>query len=702
MKRRMARLWFGLALGLCGLLAGGRAAALEVAIIHDNDPECHLVDGTNRDSAARFVTQHQALRAAAAAAGATVLVLNTGDLTEPGLEMNATLKSSPRVYYDLEFFKRIPYDAFAIGNHDFDQGPAFLAEFVNAWPADRAPLIACNIDWSGEAALNDLAGSRLVTRLIVDRDGEKFGLVGATTPWVASISSPGQVVVKPAGFGNPSPSAADYQALAAIIQPEIDALIAAGVTRIILMTHLQVVDLDGELIKYLHHVDVMVTGGWHGDLVATKGSYPWVRPDADGRNVYLVTASGHLQTIGCLRVTFDAAGEITAVDSTQSRLVAVDASITPDADTLANVCAPVNAYLDTLAATPLATTDVALMGLRDDGAGQGKRVNEANLGDLCADAYLWKAKQIYPAASVALLDGGGMRVDEVLGPGTLYETFPGSNFPYGNLLVVIEGITPEHLKVLLEHGVAAMPAAHATFPQTAGLKMVVDPSGTAQVLNADGTVQTPGTRVVKVVLNSGRVVVENGQAVAGESLTLATDSFIGNGGDNYPFRSLPTLDCAQKTDETLREYIKSDPAAGGLGGAIRGTQYPYPKADRVRLVSQAGNYDLVERLYVYCLERQPDDPGFWAWTDALNNGQQTAGQAARGILFSPEMVTRDLPGGRYALGLYRALLERDPETTELADWITALGCDRSRSQGVDLILASPEFHALCTRENLTP
>jgi 2',3'-cyclic-nucleotide 2'-phosphodiesterase (5'-nucleotidase family) len=63
---------------------------------------------------------------------------------------------------------------------------------------------------------------------VIDANGEKMGVVGATTPTIlAIISSPGDVGIAPRAFdGNPTPAQLD--ALAAEIQADVDALLAAN------------------------------------------------------------------------------------------------------------------------------------------------------------------------------------------------------------------------------------------------------------------------------------------------------------------------------------------------------------------------------------------------------------------------------------------------------------------------------------------
>ena len=73
----------------------------------------------------------------------------------------------------------------------------------------------------------------------------------ATTPLLASISSPRNVVV----------TSTDNATTAAVAQVEIDRLLGMGVEKILFVSHLQDVNNDRALIPLLRGVDIAVAGG---------------------------------------------------------------------------------------------------------------------------------------------------------------------------------------------------------------------------------------------------------------------------------------------------------------------------------------------------------------------------------------------------------------------------------------------------------
>jgi hypothetical protein len=63
--------------------------------------------------------------------------------------------------------------------------------------------------------------------------------------------------------------------------------------------------------------------------------------------------------------------------------------------------------------------------------------------------------------------------------------------------------------------------------------VIYDLFGQPMVLNTDGTVVTPGNRILEVTLDDGTPVVLQGVAVPGLTLDIATLGFLATGGDQY-------------------------------------------------------------------------------------------------------------------------------------------------------------------------
>lgn len=595
------------ALALAGPLASGAAAVphgkpdkpdFTLTILHNNDGESKLLGVPGQEDfggVARFATLVGKLRKQATsgkpgpgqAARRGVVLLSSGDNFLAGPEFTASLsKGVP--FYDALALKAIGYDAIAIGNHEFDFGPDVLADFIESFGKNPPPFLSANLDVGDEPRLNQLArkGAIVASATVTER-GEKIGVVGATTPALASISSPRRVKV--------------LQNVAELIQAEVDRLTRRGIDKIILISHLQGLGEDRELVPLLRNVDVAIAGGGDellasdttplvpGDAVSTdpttgqKLRYPLHLKDKAGVDVPVVTTAGDYKYVGRLVVNFDAHGRVLSVDPASGPVrvsgVAPDA-VAPDPKIQRTVVEPVSRFVEGMAANVVAQSEVALEGRREPGV----RTQETNLGNLVADALLAAGRKNAAAygvqpPDVALQNGGGIRNNTLIPAGPITELDTFAIAPFGNFVSVVPNVPRAQFKEILENAVSRLPAADGRFAQVAGFRFSYDPSGTAQVVDDDGTVLTPGSRIRSVVLDDGTVIVENGRVVPGPDLSVATNDFSARGGDQWPFRGLPFTTVGLTYQQALASYLTDD-----LGGRITAADYPEGGSGRITAV----------------------------------------------------------------------------------------------------------------------
>jgi 5'-nucleotidase len=466
----------------------------------------------------------------------------------------------------------------AIGNHEFDFGPDVLADFIESFGANRPPFVSANLDVSDEPRLAALADDgTIVASTVVRERGERIGIVGATTPLLRAISSPRNVKVLDDVVG--------------LVQDQVDAMTAAGVDKIIFISHLQNINEDRALVPMLSGVDVAIAGGGDellandGDLLVPGDSraidpttgqpftYPIFATNADGAEVPIVTTAGDYKYVGRLVVNFDKDGDVISIDESSGPVrvsgVAPDA-VEADSWIQTNVVEPVAEYIADLAENVIAQSEVALEGRRDPGV----RTEETNLGNLVADA-LRDAGTDNAAAfgvtppDVAIQNGGGIRNNSLIpaGPITELDTFAIAPFP--NFVSVVPDVPRAQFKEIVENMVSRMPLADGRFGQVSGFSFTYDVNGTAQVVTDDGVVITPGSRVQSMVLDDGTVIVENGTVVDGPDVAIATNDFSARGGDQYPFRGLPFTTVGVTYQQALSQYIVED-----LSGLITAADYP--------------------------------------------------------------------------------------------------------------------------------
>lgn len=559
------------------------------------------------------------------------LIVSSGDLWLPGLFYSASAEIYGFTDEDGEFEgvpgiadvlinSAIGIEAAAFGNHEFDQGTGAIEALLAAnpeitgpgigeggYPGAAFPYLSSNLDFSEDPNLADLVtedgqdvddiANQIAKSAIATVNGEQIGIVGATTPTLSSISSPGDGVgVSPA---NPD----DFDALAEIIQAEVDQLLAdnPGLNKVILLAHMQVLDIEvEELAPRLSNVDVIVAGGSDtiladdtdrlrdGDTAA--GPYPIIQTAADGNPIAIVNTDGQYLYVGRLVVTFDEAGVIIedSIDPEISGAYATDAQGVADLNAedlvdpvVAEVIEALNEVVEAKERNLFGLTEEFLNGRRTGGGLDGVRTQETNLGNLTADANLWYSQQVDPTVEISIKNGGGIR--ESIGAVT---TLPGDTEPsrippeaspifdkpeggitqtdvesvlaFNNDLSLVD-VNVEELKDIIEHTISgATPETidddFGSFGQYSGLEFSFDidfqPRETDPITGEE-TVDGERVRSLALVDEAGNitdVLVENGeiQGDPARSFRLVTLGFLADGGSNYPIPQTDRVDLSEE------------------------------------------------------------------------------------------------------------------------------------------------------------
>jgi 5'-nucleotidase / UDP-sugar diphosphatase len=559
-----------------------------LTVLHNDDAESQLIDAgpglEDFGGVARFATmagklRTDALRGPGIRSKRGVILLTAGDNIFAGAQFNASLaKGIP--FYEAIAMENIGYSVSGLGNHDFDFGPDVLADFIAGFHS--LPFVSANLDFQNEPRLQALASTgRLARSVVVKVEGEEIGIIGAITPRLPILATPRNVIVN--------------SNLVEVVESEIERLQGEGVKIIILMTHLETLDEAKDLIGQLRGIDIVVAAGSErsNELQANPGDllipgdvafapYPLLVDDADGQKVPLVSTTGNYRYIGQLTVSFDKQGNLIAVDETRSRPFRVAGGNHPDAVQPDNklqkkVVEPVRAAVNALASNVIATSEVDLDGLETH-----VRTVETNEGNLVADALLVEAGRLAPefgapAPDVAIVNGGAIRNDSIIPAGTISELDTFNIAPFPNLLAIVPNISPGQFKEIVENAVSQVKFLDGRFAQVSGFRFSWDPAGIPQVLDENGNVVTPGTRIREVSLNDGRVIVTGGAVVMGApSVTIAVTNFLATGGDQYPFRGTPFANLGISYQQALFNYI-----VNSLGGFISAADYPESGEGRI-------------------------------------------------------------------------------------------------------------------------
>ncbi|MEJ3959023.1 5'-nucleotidase C-terminal domain-containing protein [Brachymonas sp. G13] len=497
------------------------AKPLELTIAHVDDSHSNLdsasrsftLAGQNVSVDAGGFPRVTAMIQAIRANNDNVLALHAGDAITGTLYFNRAGQPGEA---DAALMNTVCFDAFALGNHEFDKGDSGLKQFIDFLHKDPAqcktPVLSANVQFGANSALNpQKAPGYVQPHIVVERDGQKIGIVGLTVAGKTKESS------------SPDPDTT-FEKEATAAQRSIDQLKADGVNKIIVMSHIGY-EADKALAAQLRGVDVIVGGDSHTllgpDSLETykagspSGAYPTRLQNADGDNVCLVHANEYAKVVGELKVNFDAEGKVTDCAGTPHVLIgddyivnkaAPDAAmlkaiqddvkasgflsvVQPDAKALA-VLEPFKKLVEVFKAKIVATAPQEICSRRvPGGAGStdyGRSSAECNaIGDvslrggdiqqLVAQAYLDVANQDYGGADFTLQSGGGVRVP-LKGEVTAANVI--EVLPFGNMLWRLD-ITGAEAKSMIEDGLDAtfkQGGSTGPYPYSAGLRFNVDAS----------------------------------------------------------------------------------------------------------------------------------------------------------------------------------------------------------------------------------
>jgi 2',3'-cyclic-nucleotide 2'-phosphodiesterase (5'-nucleotidase family) len=581
-------------------LAAGSAFKLQLFHLADQEGNITALDDAPRLSGVLNALRAQDIDLDGIPGFVNTLTLSSGDAWIPGLFYGASAQAYGAVGRgDVLIQNALGVQAIAFGNHEFDQGTAVIKDLIGGnsvagFSGTAYPYLSGNLNFATDSNLAALVvpdgqapkPNSITASVMFDVNGEKVGVVGATTPWLKTISSPGNVGISPAPFSG-TPTSAELDALAAVIQADVDALIAAnpGLNKVILLAHMQQLNIEQALAERLRHVDIIAGGGSNTRLFdsndtarpgdSTQGVYPIIKTGADGKPVAVVNTDGNYKYLGRLVLDFDAAGVIIpgSYDATVSGAYRTDAAGLAALDAEAFIDARVQGVVDSLRSVIVAqesewfgVSDVFLNGNRNPGV----RSEETNLGNLTADANLAYARSIDPTVLVSLKNGGGIRnaigqslvptgsVDgkpELLPTAAVFDAQGNVVKPEGGISrndianalsfnngLSLVSVTANELKALLEHGVAAG-VGGGRFPQVGGMAFSYDltrPAGsriqTLAIQDADGN-------DLDIVVRDGAVVGDPTRSIRMVTLDFLTNPVLVNGsftggGDGYPFPNL--------------------------------------------------------------------------------------------------------------------------------------------------------------------
>mmetsp|Transcript_19252 Transcript_19252/g.62774 ORF Transcript_19252/g.62774 Transcript_19252/m.62774 type:complete len:694 (-) Transcript_19252:155-2236(-) len=541
-------------------LAAARAAAFSLRVLHVNDHHSHI-----EASAYSFLTTIEediayggwALMVSAFAAlagdGENVLKVHAGDAIT-GTSYYSLFDGAP----DAAVMNQVCFDAFAVGNHEFDDGDAALADFLDLLAGDGAcgtAVLGANVAPGPGSPLE----GRLASYVVKAYGDDAVGVIGVDVAGKTMASS------------NPDAGTTLTDEVAAV-EAAVAELEAQGVDKIVVVSHVGY-DFDVEHLATLRGVDVVVGGDSHSLLMpgafdatwtlGTAGEYPTVVANGDGDPACVVQAWQYAGVVGDLRVDFDAGGVVAACEggpvfpvdeaTDDAVLAALDAAypsgflrVAADAAT----AAAVGEYEAQIAASygaVVATFDEAVCLDRFPGEGRSATCDLAatwtrggGVCNLVATSFLALARE----ADVAVQNGGGCRVDIAAGDFTIEDGY--EVLPFSNTIVTLD-LTGAQLVDVLEEALAQPlddGGSTGSYPYAAGLRFAVDAS------------QPRGSRVSGVEVNA-RLAGAWAPVDADAVYAVATNDYIGGGKDGYhTFGEIESADTFLLYTQSFLDYLE--------------------------------------------------------------------------------------------------------------------------------------------------
>lgn len=395
-----------------------------LTLLHTNDVHGHYLPEPadwlpDRAPVGGFVRLEQEVRALRdARPPGSVLVLDGGDQLT-GTPLTDLLVNGSRGGAMHALFKAVGYDAWAVGNHEFDKGLDNLVAYTRDHPA--VPL---------SANLRSPEGAPLLPRQelshVFEVSGVRVGVVGLTTAGLATLMN-----------------RKDFARLQLL--PEVEAT-KAEVARLDPITDLVVVlshigvEADVRLAEQVPGIDLIVGGHSHTRLESAK----------QVNGTWIVQAGSYTRSLGVVDLVVD--GDAIANFHYELRdLPAATAPVPPDA-TLVKLVAGYEAEINKVYGEVVSSA-VTTLG-RD-------YHHESALGRWITDAL-----KDGTGAEVAFYNGGGLRADLPAGPVTQGALF--QCFPFGNQVMTFR-ISGDGLMGVVLGNLAAEHSESRGYLSTAGL-----------------------------------------------------------------------------------------------------------------------------------------------------------------------------------------------------------------------------------------
>jgi len=470
-----------LLVGLLVLVTALWAAPQHLTILHVNDTHGHawqysITDNSNIGGFAAIATLVDQIKAEVESKGGSVLVLHAGDINT-GVPESDQLDAIP----DIVAMNMVPFDAMALGNHEFDKDGDVLAKQIKAM---KFPALSANImTKTGENAFTPY--------VIKELNGMKVAIYGLSTEsitvlepiyveeyvfksaievsktLVPELNQQADIVIALThlGYGEPLTGSTSSDMLAKAVDG-IDVIVDGHSHTLFTQAPVYgdtILVQAGEWGKYLGRLDLWIVDGeiidWEWEAIPVNLKYI-AGKDAENKTVY------------------DFVGE--PVEQNPRVLAAMEYFYNLGGEKLNEV---------------IGKTTIQL-----DGERSNVRSKATNLANLLSDAMVWKS-----LADFAITNGGGIRASIKAGDITYRDVL--TVLPFGNMIYIVNLTGSEVMRLL--NFASNVAAGQGAFPQFGGITFTVE------------------NGQVKNVLIQGKALEMD------KVYKVATNDYMAGGGDGY-------------------------------------------------------------------------------------------------------------------------------------------------------------------------
>ncbi|XP_017770763.1 PREDICTED: apyrase-like [Nicrophorus vespilloides] len=454
------------------------------------------------------------------------LLLNCGDNFQGTLWYNMFKWRTVQKFMNL-----LPFTAYTLGNHEFDDGIAGVVPFIKTM---KAPLVVSNLDDSQVPELQNLYNKSIV----VEVEGKRIGIVGVILSTTNQISNTENLKF--------------LDEVESVNNEALRLLHEEQVFTVIVISHCgydKEMEIAKKAVKGIGlivgaHSHTLLYTGTPPDGSKALGPYPTViKREIDDGNVLVVQASSYTKYLGDLVVKYDDLGE---VESFEGNPIYLDHTI-PEDETVNKKMQP---YKDAVVAKGNQVLGETKVFLDQSDC----RYSECNIGNFITDAmvYYYKDKSETGGSSskLAIFNVGGIRTSIPIGNIT-YNDMANCQ-PFENTIDV-SVISGHFIKAFFEQ--TAIPYY---FKESSRNVNLLQNSGFKIVYNLNNPI---GSRVKSIkVLCNDCPEPEYHDLDPSKDYKLITASFITKGGDGFKVISenLRNVQVGPVDMDVYTHYLKNE------------------------------------------------------------------------------------------------------------------------------------------------